>query len=77
MTHSAQASPTVIDPVCGMTIGPAVAARSSAFNDETIYFCSVPARRSSTLRRRSTQARLSCRSAVVACLPVSLKSPTV
>lgn len=42
MTRSTQAPTTVIDPVCGMTIDPAAAAGSSAFNDETIYFCSRP-----------------------------------
>jgi len=40
MTHSTPAATTVIDPVCGMTIDPAVAAGSSTFKAETIYFCS-------------------------------------
>jgi Cu+-exporting ATPase len=40
MNTSTNAVAAVLDPVCGMTIDPAMAAGSSNVNGETTHFCS-------------------------------------
>jgi P-type Cu+ transporter len=40
MNHAMTANATVTDPVCGMTVDPAKAVGSSAYNGETYHFCS-------------------------------------
>ncbi len=40
MAHDAPQAPRALDPVCGMTVDPAKAAASFAYNGQTYYFCS-------------------------------------
>lgn len=40
MNQSTTATATVTDPVCGMTIDPAMAVGSSSYNGQTYHFCS-------------------------------------